>query len=326
MLPVPINRTGALRLPDGRRLTFVETGPPNGRPVIYCHGAIGTPLRDTVKLGPLTHRLHARYIAVNRPGFGGSDLVGGRTVTAFASDLTALVDALHIERFFLVGVSAGGPYALAAAHALDTRVIRTAVCSSLSPLGAPHRTPGMPPRIRMGLAALAAMPRTAQRLGDALLPVLNRHPGLLHRVIAAHAAPTERARLAEAGERRAAGTSFLNATAYGVGGMIEDYLTYSRGWGFRPQDVSTEVQVWHGGLDPLVPVEHALQLAVSLPACRVFLDPDEGHHFFRRRLEDIMTVLLNPDRGPHRLSLAGARAMLAARGGGASADAARVTA
>jgi pimeloyl-ACP methyl ester carboxylesterase len=132
-------------------------------------------------------------------------------------------------------------------------------------------------------------------------------------VIAAHAAPTERALLAEAGERRAAGASFLSATAYGVGGMIEDYLTYSRGWGFRPQDVEPEVQVWHGGLDPLVPIEHALQLAVSLPACRIFVDPDEGHHCFRRRLEEIMTVLLNPDQGPRSLSVAGARALLAAR-------------
>lgn len=47
--------------------------------------------------------------------------------------------------------------------------------------------------------------------------------------------------------------------------MIEHYLTYSRGWGFRPEDVAPEVQVWHGGRDPLVPIEHALQLAVSLP-------------------------------------------------------------
>lgn len=45
-------------------------------------------------------------------------------------------------------------------------------------------------------------------------------------MIAAHAAPTERTRLAEAGERQAAGAGFLSATAYGVGGMIEDYLTY----------------------------------------------------------------------------------------------------
>jgi fermentation-respiration switch protein FrsA (DUF1100 family) len=95
--------------------------------------------------------------------------------------------------------------------------------------------------------------------------------------------------------------------------MIEDYLTYSRGWGFRPEEVEPEVQVWHGILDPLVPIEHALQLAVSLPACRIFVDPDEGHHFFRRRLEEIMTVLLNPDRRPDSLSAAGARVLVAAR-------------
>ena len=48
-------------------------------------------------------------------------------------------------------------------------------------------------------------------------------------------------------------------------------------------------------------------------ACRIFVDPDEGHHFVRRRLEEIMTVLLKPDSGPHRLSLAGAGALVAAR-------------
>ena len=313
MPPHATNRSGALRLPDGRRLTFVETGPPDGAPVIYCHGAIGSPLRESVDLGPMTERLNVRHIAVNRPGFGGSDRARGRTVTAFASDLTALADALDLDRVFLVGVSAGGPYALAAAHALGDRVIRAAVCSSLSPLCPPHCTPGMRLRIRLGLTTLSAVPRTAQGLGDALLPVLHRHPGIVHRVISAHAAPTERERLAEAGERHAAGSSFLSATAYGVGGMIEDYLTYSRGWGFSPEEVEPEVQVWHGGLDPLVPIEHALQLAVSLPACRFFVDPDEGHHFFRRRLEEIMTVLLNPDRGPHSLTPAGARVLLAAR-------------
>jgi hypothetical protein len=48
--------------------------------------------------------------------------------------------------------------------------------------------------------------------------------------------------------------------------MIEDYLTYSRGWGFRPEDVQPEIQVWHGGLDAHVPVEHALQLAGRVAA------------------------------------------------------------
>lgn len=73
--------------------------------------------------------------------------------------------------------------------------------------------------------------------------------------------------------------------------MVEDYLLCAGPWGFSPAGVATEVQLWHGMADVLVPVEHALQLAVSLPNCRTFLDPDEGHFFFRRRLGDIIGAL-----------------------------------
>jgi pimeloyl-ACP methyl ester carboxylesterase len=308
----PSNRASTLRLDGGRRLTFVQTGPVDGWPVFYCHGAIGTPLRDSVNLHELTDRLGIRHIAINRPGFGGSDLVPGRRVLAFADDVRELADTLGVGRFSVVGVSAGGPYAMAVARELGERVLRVAVCSSLSPLCAPHRTPGMTRRIRLALSLLAAAPGASRACGDAALPVLRRHPGLLHAVIAAHA-PAERERLAEPAERLAAGSSFRDATAYGVAGMIEDYLTYSRGWGFRPEEVTNEVHVWHGGNDPLVPVEHALQLAVALPRCRIFVDPDEGHHFFRRRLEEILTVLLRPDRRADDMWVSGAHQMLRLR-------------
>ena len=46
--------------------------------------------------------------------------------------------------------------------------------------------------------------------------------------------------------------------------------------GFRSEDVESEVQVWHGGLDPLVPIEHALQLAVSLRRAVSFSTPTRG--------------------------------------------------
>ncbi len=135
----------------------------------------------------------------------------------------------------------------------------------------------------------------------------------MHRVISAHAAAAERERVAEAGERAAVGSSFLSATAYGVGGMIEDYLTYSRGWGFRPEELEPEVQVWHAASTRSSRSSTLCGWPCPLPACRILVDPDEGHHFFRRRLEEIMTVLLNPDRRPDSLSTAGARVLLAAR-------------
>lgn len=309
----PSHHVAFLGLSGGRRLCFAETGPPDGFPVVYCHGAIGTPLARSLDLAELTSRLGVRYIAVNRPGIGGSDLAPGRSVLDHARDVQELVDALSLERFALVGVSAGGPYALAAGHLLGERITALAVCSSLSPLCPPHRTPGMPKRIRLALTALARAPEACAGAGDAILPLIHRHPGLLHKVIAAHAAPQERARLRDPAERHAASASFLDATAFGVQGMIRDYLTYSRPWGFDTSAVAPEVQVWHGSNDPLVPVEHALQLAIGLPRCRIFIDPDEGHHFFRRRLGDILSVLLRLSDGPSETPVEEARALLRRR-------------
>ncbi len=302
------DRCDELVLRDGRSLSFSAIGPATGWPVIYCHGAIGTPVEATVDLREIVERTGVRYIAPSRPGVGGSDPQPGRTILDFADDVAALADRLGIGRFSLLGVSAGGPYALGIAHKLGARVDRIALCSALSPFCEPHRAPGLQRRIGLPLAALAAAPGLARRLGDTALPLMSRHPRLITAVIAAHAAPSERARLEHTSERTAASTSFLEAARDGVGGLIEDFLTYAHGWGFDPGEVGAEVQLWHGAGDPLVPVEHALQLAAALPRCRVFVDPDEGHHFFRSSLEQILAALVDRELRVTRAQTAALRA------------------
>ena len=306
------DRRDELVLRDGRRLSFSATGPSAGWPVFYCHGAIGTAVEATIDLREIVERLGVRYIAPSRPGVGGSDPQPGRTILNFAGDVAALADRLGIERFSVLGVSAGGPYALGIAHQLSARVERIALCSALSPFCRPHRAPGLQRRIGLPLAALAAAPELARRVGDCVLPVLSKHPRLITGVISAHAAPSERARLASSQERTAASTSFLDSACCGVGGLIDDFLTYADGWGFDPREVAAEVQLWHGAGDPLVPVEHALQLAAALPRCRIFVDPDEGHHFFRSSLEQILTALVEPGEGAGAAEAAEAAALRAA--------------
>jgi pimeloyl-ACP methyl ester carboxylesterase len=282
----------SVRLRDGRHLVYCESGPSDGVPVVYCHGAIGTPLGRPVDLDVLTAQLGVRYVAISRPGVGGSDRSPGRRVVDFADDVAQLMDALALPKFALVGVSAGGPYALAVARKLPHRVIRVALCSSLSPFCRPHETPQLPRRIRLGLSLLARAPGTCAVAGTAVVPVIRRRPELLSRIIQAHAAEQERPRLRQPEERAAACASFLDAASGGVRGMIEDYLTYSDEWGFAVGDVQAEVHLWHGLCDLLVPLEHALQLSIAIPRCRVFLDQEEGHHFFRRRLREILGTLV----------------------------------
>jgi pimeloyl-ACP methyl ester carboxylesterase len=108
-------REAEIGLRDGRRLTYLAAGDERGFPVLYLHGAIGSPRWRTPGLDSLIERLGIRYVVVNRPGFGGSDPSPGRTVAGFATDVEDLADGLGFERFSVVGLSAGAPYALACA-------------------------------------------------------------------------------------------------------------------------------------------------------------------------------------------------------------------
>jgi pimeloyl-ACP methyl ester carboxylesterase len=85
---------------------------------------------------PISEVRGARIITADRPGFGFSDPRPGRTLTDWARDVAELADALGIRRFFLAGVSGGGPYVLACAHALPDRVLRATVLGGAGPTDA----------------------------------------------------------------------------------------------------------------------------------------------------------------------------------------------
>lgn len=286
-MPAPRVSITSVRLADGRRLAFGDAGPLDGQVVVYLHGAIGAPL-DCAELADTLEDLGIRLLMPQRPGFGGSAPHPGRTLLDHVHDLEQLTDALQIDRFAVVGVSAGGPYAVACAHGLADRLTTAAVVSSLSPLCAPVDVPGLPRRIRLPLRALAAAPASATRLGDRTLALIARHPALLHRAMALGAPVVDRT---HARTMTGAHASFLAATSGGVAGLVEDHLVTSRPWGFPLNEVRGEVHVWHGMADALVPADHALHLVASLPRCRAWFDPGEGHFFFRRRAREILATL-----------------------------------
>jgi pimeloyl-ACP methyl ester carboxylesterase len=285
-----------VRLPDGRRLAFSESGCPDGSPIVYLHGAIGSPLRCGGELGSAVEALGVRLVFVQRPGFGGSDPRPGRTLLDFAADVEQLADALELQRFGVVGVSAGGPYAVACAHRLPQRVRAAAAVSSLSPVCSPADVPGLPARIRLPLRLIAAAPGLSTRLGNAALSFVARHPSVLLRAMATGAPAADCSHLDDGATSGGVVEAFLAATAGGVAGLVEDHLVTSRPWGFDLAAVEGEVHVWHGMGDAFVPVEHALQLVAALPRCRAWLNPGEGHFFFRRRVADILGALVG-DQG-----------------------------
>jgi pimeloyl-ACP methyl ester carboxylesterase len=302
MTQAALSATGQVRLRDGRLLGYSAAGPPSGYPILYMHGAIGSPVRRSAELETAIAAHGIRYLMVDRPGFGGSDRAPGRTVASFARDVEDLADALGFDRFSAVGCSAGGPYALACAWAMPDRVAATAAIGSLSPDARAWSIRGMHPGLRLGLSALLALPGLAAGLGDGLLGSLRRHPGILARALLLAAPHGDRALLLEPEARETAVRSFLAAAARGVSPMIDDYRVCSRPWEFDPREVRPPVHLWHGRDDHLVPIAYAARLAARLPNCRMTITEGDGHFFFRSRLSEIIAPLVDALAGPTRLA------------------------
>ena len=85
---------------------FVERGAPDGLPVFGLHGTPGSRLVRNAD-PDLYERHGVRWIAYDRPGYGGSDPHVGRSVADAPADIGAIADELGLDRFAVVGASGG---------------------------------------------------------------------------------------------------------------------------------------------------------------------------------------------------------------------------
>jgi len=277
------------RLSDGRWLSYAYWGDPDGAPVLYFHGAMGSPLRRCGRTDAALAQLGVRYLLVDRPGFGASTPAPGRTLLGWADDVAELADHLSLGRFFVLGVSAGGPYAAAVGRALPERVGGVAVVSGL---GVPGTAAATPPSQRALLWCARRRREALRRPLDGLVDLARRHPDALVGLLARRRG-SDGTDLADPEAGAIFAEAFLSATERGVGAMLEDLVLATGPWGFDPGEVPVPVHVWHGTADPLVPVEQAWQLAIGFPRCIPAFAAGEGHFFFRRRMAEVLGQLVS---------------------------------
>jgi pimeloyl-ACP methyl ester carboxylesterase len=274
-----------ITLPDDRRLSWHEFGDPDGSPVMYT---AGTPVSglgggcydETARAAGL------RWIAPDKPGYGGSDYQRERSLISWGDDLTALAGHLGLNRFALAGESGGAPFTLAAAHQLAGRVSVVALIAAGGPIGPAERA-GMKARNRVmnwlarNAPALNAVPVAA--MGRALATPARRERSL-HREMAATPEAAHAALRIEI-------EAVADALRQGPRGTVQELALTKRPWAFPLSEVSTPVHLWHGALDRNAPIAIARRLARELPDATLHISDSSGHDVGLDRSAEIMSVL-----------------------------------
>lgn len=280
-----------MRLPDGRRLGYLEYGDLLGLPVFFFHGFGSTRLmRHPDESIPVS--LGLRVLSVDRPGIGLSDPQPGRRLMDWPRDVAAMADALGIGRFAVLGWSGGGPYALACARALPGRVIAAGVISGPAPL-VHERSGEYLKRRHRGAARVAS---TAPWLLRVVLwhwgRPQRRDPVRSFESAVEGMIASDQQLMADPRLREIMIENASEVYRQGGRGMYDEGRILAGPWGFRPEEIRTPVFVWHGELDDTVPAEMARHLASLIPGCRAVFFPGEGHHLLYYRWSEILAQLV----------------------------------
>lgn len=286
---------GSVAVRDGRRLSFAEFGTARGEAIVWMHGTPGARRQIPVEARRYAAEHDLRIIGIDRPGIGSSTPHLYDSVLDWTPDLELLADTLGLERVRVIGLSGGGPYALAAGAALPERVLGVGVLGGVAPLRGPDA-------IRGGLIELA--PYAA--------PVLSLVRGPLSLALAqavrmvrplAGAAIDGYAAVQPRGDRELLGRpeframfldDLLNGARFQVGAPLSDIILFSREWGFAAADVGVPVRWWHGDADHIVPHAHGVHLSARLPDAVFATIPGESHlggmGLATRVLEDLLAL------------------------------------
>lgn len=274
----PARLEGSIRLEDGRRLGYAEFGVPEGRTVLWFHGTPGARNQIPLVARASAVELGLRLVSLERPGVGSSTPHSYPGFLDWAADVEQFADRLGIDRYGLVGLSGGGPYALACASHDPDRVVAVALLGSVVPARGDEAAPGG----IMQLAALAAplIPAIVPGGSRVLWAGVRVLRPLGPRIIDLYA------RFSPPGDRVVLGTPeikdmFLEDLTSGsrrrFRAVLDDVRLFSRPWDFSVADIEVPMHLWHGDADPIVPLAHAEHLASLLPRAELRVRPGESH-------------------------------------------------
>jgi pimeloyl-ACP methyl ester carboxylesterase len=269
---------GNVAVRDGRRLSFAEYGSHTGPAIVWMHGTPGARRQIPLDARAFAEAHGLRIIGIDRPGIGSSTPHLYPHVIDWTGDLELLLDALGIDDVRVIGLSGGGPYALAAGAGLPDRVRGVGVLGGVAPTRGDDAIDGGPIQLAVRFAPLLSAGRVP--LGAALTTAIRTVKPL------AGAGLDLYARVQPAGDKNLLSRpefkamfldDLLNGSRFQTSAPLADLVLFTREWGFALADVKVPVRWWHGDADHIVPFRHGQHVVDRLPDATMSIIDGESH-------------------------------------------------
>src|SRR3954471_9715044 len=282
-----------LMLSNGSTVALSEYGDPQGVPIFFCHGWPSS--RTMAELADEAGRdLGARIISPDRPGIRDSPFQADRRLTDWPPLLAEIADRMGIDRFRILAISGGAPYAYASGWMTPERVEKIAVVSGAPPLDGLTDRSGLLPIHRRMLALRSRRPGLMKSLFYLARPlVAMRMPIRLRPLLLKFLQPCDANVLRESRAFDVCFESARQAWRSSAHGVMIDAEIYATPWGFSLEEVRVPVALWHGTKDRTFAPRLAQDVARRLPNCEYHLIEDAGHYSLPiRHIREILADLM----------------------------------
>lgn len=244
-------------------VTFAEIGHGESA-VVFVHG-LGGQWRNWLENLPAVAQAH-RAVALDLPGFGGSDMpAGGVSIAGYARVVDALCDHLGLDAVTVVGNSMGGFVGAELAVSRPERVERLVLVDAAG-IVPTRRERWVAVGLLRAAALLAVRGAAAHHRQLASRPRLRR--AALRMV--AHRPESLRADLVYHGMLDAPRPAMPAALTAAIGYLTDD-------WSERLSDIRCPTLIVWGDRDALLPVRHSSEFERRIPGSRAVTMRDTGH-------------------------------------------------
>lgn len=250
-----------------RTISYRKLG--NGsRKILFFHGFPGSsaqifPFQEFVE------SLDLEVLCLDRPGYNKTSPGNTEPFKQSNLDILTLTEELQWKQFEVISVSGGTPYLFSFLKDHSALASKVSIISGLGPICLPPFKRILPIKAQVSLFFLPTMP-------DIIFQLLLKKPQLIRLFLKPSSSDLGVLRKIE--NLKILETALHEAFLQNGIGPKQDAKAFLSNWNLSVESLPSDISIWHGGEDQIIPVDMAKQLSALLTKARLFILPTEGHY------------------------------------------------